>query len=115
MPLPADDHTDQWLDLNDYLIHNPTQTFFVRVQGESMIEAGIFDGDMLIVDRSLKPRDGSVVLARLNGEFTVKRLKITGQQLILMPENKAYPPIEITPAIDFEVWGVVTNAIHSLA
>lgn len=114
MPLPADNHTDQWLDLNHYLIHNPTQTFFVRVQGESMVDAGIFDGDLLIIDRAIQPRDGSVVLAKLNGEFTVKRLRKNGKQLILMPENQAYPPIEITDAIDFEIWGVATNAIHSL-
>lgn len=79
-----------------------------------MLKAGIFDGDLLIVDRALNAKDGSVVLARLNGEFTVKRLKLMGGRTILLPENPSYPPIEVDGSVDFEIWGVVTNSIHPL-
>jgi len=113
-PSPADDFVDRRLDLNEYLIRHPTATFFVRVQGDSMIDAGIHDGDILIVDRSLDPADNKIIIAVLNGELTVKRVIKRGGQLWLLPENPAYAPVEITADIQFEVWGVVTNVIHPL-
>jgi DNA polymerase V len=114
-PSPADDDLDGSLDLNQHLITHPTATFFVRVAGESMREAGIHSGDVLIVDRALTPRDGSVVIAVVNGELTVKRLAKRQGQLVLMPENQYYPPLPITETTAFEVWGVVTYVIHRVS
>lgn len=114
-PCPADDSSSEPIDLNEHLISHPRETFFVRVQGESMINAGIHDGDLLIVDRALKVKDGSIVIALLDGEFTVKRIQMHLDCLLLMPENPSYPPITVTDEMNFEVWGVVTNVIHALA
>jgi DNA polymerase V len=111
-PSPADDYLDGSLDLNQHLIKHPTATFFVRVAGESMREAGIHSGDVLIVDRALAPGDGSVIIAIVNGELTVKRLAKCHGKLLLMPENHQYPPLAITETTAFEVWGVLTYAIH---
>jgi DNA polymerase V len=111
-PSPADDYLDGALDLNQHLIQHPTATFFVRVAGESMQEAGIHSGDVLIVDRALPPSDGSVVIAVINGELTVKRLSKRHGTLMLLPENQQYPPMPITETTAFEVWGVVTYVIH---
>lgn len=114
-PSPADDHRDTPLDLNEHLIKNPATTFFVRVEGESMINAGIFPNDMLVVDLSLEPQDSNVVIAFVDGEFTVKRLKIAkNQQITLLPENENFSPIVINEDMDFRLWGVVTNVIHAL-
>ncbi len=113
-PSPADDYIERNLDLNDYLVRRPAATFFVRVQGDSMIQAGIHDGDILIVDRSREPADGKVVIAVLNGEMTVKRLRRCGDRLVLMPENQRHEPIEIGAGSDFTVWGVVVWAIHEV-
>lgn len=113
-PSPADDYIENTLDLNDYLIEHPAATFFVRVTGDSMIGAGINSGDILIVDRALTPRKGSIVVAILNGEFTVKRLSRINGKLFLLPENPAYDPIEITEGSGFEVWGVVAHVIHTV-
>jgi len=113
-PSPADDYLESRLDLNDYLIRNPAATFFVRVSGDSMIEAGIYSGDILIVDRSLQPKEGSVIIAVIDGELLVKRLHFSKNKIYLLPENRNYKPIEITKEMGFEVWGVVTNVIHSL-
>lgn len=113
-PSPADDYIDRKLDLNEYLIKHPAATFFVRVEGESMIDAGIHSGDILIVDRALEPADHKVVIAVLNGELTVKRIKKTKGKLCLMPENRAYRPIEVTPEMNLEIWGVVTHVIHTV-
>jgi len=113
-PSPADDHMSGKLDLNEHLIQHPTATFFVRVNGESMIDASIHDGDLLIVDKALDAKDGDVVLAVLNGEFTVKRLAIKLDTTYLMPENKEFTPIEVTPEMEASIWGVVTNVIHRL-
>lgn len=104
----ADGYLEQSLDLHALLIKNPAATFFVRVEGESMINAGIHSGDLLIIDRALTPKDNSIVLALLNGAFTVKRLR--GRQLL--SENPLFPPIDITDECDFEVWGIVTYVIH---
>ena len=111
-PSPADDYMDRKLDLNEYLIKHPAATFFVRVEGESMIGAGIHSGDILIVDRALEPADHKIVIAVLNGELTVKRIKKTKGKLCLIPDNSAYQPIEVTPEMNLEVWGVVTHVIH---
>lgn len=113
-PSPADDFIDKKLDLNEALIKHPAATFFVKVQGESMQDIGIFNQDLLIVDRSLNPKDGQVIVAVLNGEFTVKQIKRKNNQLFLVPQNKAFSPIEITKEMDFLIWGVVTYAIHTL-
>jgi DNA polymerase V len=112
-PSPADDFVENKLDLNTFLIKHPAASFFVRVSGDSMINAGIFSGDILIVDRSLEAGDKSIVIAVVNSEFTVKRIRKVKQDIYLLPENKNYKPIKITDPDNFEVWGVVTYVIHN--
>ena len=112
LPSPAEDYVEGPLDLNRYLIHHPAATFFVRVIGDSMTGVGIYPNDLLIVDRAVDPISGSTVIAVINGDLTVKRLHQGGDRVALLPENPAYQPIEITPAMTFEVWGVVTKSIH---
>jgi len=114
-PSPADDFIDVQLDLNEYLIRHPAATFCVRTKGDSMSGAGIFPGSLLIVDRALVPRRDSVVLAVLDGEFTVKRLRQEGGLFVLYPENPGYRPLTVTPETDFTVWGVVVHAIRTFA
>lgn len=111
-PSPAEDYIEQSLDLNEYLIKDPAATFFVRVEGNSMINAGIFPNDILIVDRSLEPRHNQIIIGIIDGEFTVKRLCIQGLKVLLKAENTAFEAIEITRDTDFRVWGVVTNVVH---
>jgi DNA polymerase V len=113
-PSPADDYLEGKLDLNRHLIKHPAATFFVRVSGDSMIEAGIHTGDLLVVDRSLEATDGNVIVAALDGELTVKRLSTRDRTVRLLPANKNYQPIEIHGNQTFEIWGVVTNVIHAL-
>lgn len=113
-PSPADDYLEGKLDLNEHLIKHKAATFFVRVTGDSMLGAGIHDGDLLIVDRALEAQDKSVVVAVVNGEFTVKRIKKEHGRVWLMPENKNYQPLEMQEGSELEVWGVVTNVIHKL-
>ena len=113
-PSPADDFAEKTLDLNDYLIGNKSATFLVKVQGESMINTGIFDGDLLVIDRSKDFIHGKVILGVLNGEFTVKRLELKKDKVFLLPENDQFNKIEITEEMDFKIWGVVTFAIHKL-
>lgn len=115
-PSPADEYLETQLDLNTHLVHKPAATFFVRASGDSMIGAGIYNSDILIVDRSLTARHGHVVLAILNGEFTVKRYLRPDPSgaIILQAENKNYKPIPISPESDFQIWGVVTYCLHSL-
>ncbi|MEP6892114.1 MAG: translesion error-prone DNA polymerase V autoproteolytic subunit [Nitrospirota bacterium] len=113
-PSPADDYLEGKLDLNRHLIKHPAATFFVRVTGDSMIDAGIHSGDLLVVDRSLEPADKHVVVAVLDGELTVKRLFKQNGVLRLLPENLNYQPIEIAPQQTIEIWGVVTSVIHAL-
>ena len=113
-PSPAGDYEEDKLDLNSHLVRNPAATFFVRVTGDSMIGAGIHHGDLLIVDRSLEPKDRNVVIAVLNGELTVKRIRMKYRKITLEPENHNYFAQEITEGAEFEVWGVVTNVIHKL-
>ncbi|MFZ0258154.1 MAG: translesion error-prone DNA polymerase V autoproteolytic subunit [Gammaproteobacteria bacterium] len=112
-PSPADDFLEKKIDLNEHLIRHPAATFFVRVGGDSMNGAGIFGGDILVVDRSLEVKDEAVVVAVVDGEFTVKRIRKTGGRLFLVPANEAYSPLEVTAEMDFTVWGVVTSVIHS--
>jgi DNA polymerase V len=111
-PSPADDYADKVLDLNELVIRHPAATFFVRVTGESMINAAIWEDDVLVVDKAIDPKDGSIIVASLNGEFTVKRLRKKQSEVYLMPENPLYKPIKITEEMDFQVFGVVTYIIH---
>jgi DNA polymerase V len=113
-PSPAADYEEDKLDLNKHLIKNPAATFFVRVVGDSMVKAGIHDGDLLVVDRSIEPKDKNVVIAVINGELTVKRIRIRKNKLTLVAENENYKSQEINEEMEFEVWGVVTNVIHAL-
>lgn len=113
-PSPADDYTDLKLDLNKALIQNPTATFYVRVKGMSMQNAGILEGDMLVVDRSKMPTDQCIAICVVNSEFTVKRIKKTKTGLSLMPENPDFKPIRITEDMDFSIWGVVTYVVHKV-
>lgn len=113
-PSPADDYIECKLDLNDHLIKHPAATFFARATGNSMIKAGIFDGDLLIVDRSLEAKNGKIVIAAIDGELTVKRYKVNKGEAFLMPENDAFPPIKLSEENDIHLWGVVTNVIHNL-
>ncbi|MDX1921414.1 MAG: translesion error-prone DNA polymerase V autoproteolytic subunit [Candidatus Caenarcaniphilales bacterium] len=111
-PSPADDYIETKLDLNKHLIKNPTATYFVKVSGESMINAGIHDGDILVVDRSLEEKDGDIVIAELDGELTVKRLGRINKQLYLIAENPDYQPIPVHEEASFQIWGVVSYVIH---
>lgn len=111
-PSPAQDYEEAPLDLNQLLIRHPAATYFVRVDGDSMQGAGIFHDDVLIVDRSLTPLDGQIVVAVLSGEFTVKRMEQCNARCRLLAAHPGYPPIDVTPDMDFEVWGVVTYVLH---
>lgn len=111
-PSPSDDYIEKYLDLNELVVKHPSATFFVRVEGNSMEGAGIFSGDILVVDRSIAPAHGQIIVALLNGEFTVKRLLINGNEVRLAPENGSYKTIKVKPESQFQVWGVVTYVIH---
>jgi|TARA_B110000240_G_C13369017_1_gene397392 DNA polymerase V len=111
-PSPADDHIEKKLDLNDYLIKQKEATFFVRIKGDSMIDAGIHDNDIVIVDKSQKASNGDIVLASVDGEFTVKLLSSYKSKYRLLAANEKYKPIEINESMQFEVWGVVTGAVR---
>ena len=113
-PSPADDFLEKRLDLNEYLIGNPAATFFVRVAGDSMQGAGIHDGDILVVDRSLAAEAGHVVIAVLGGEMVVKRLRRAQGKWWLVPENPHYRPLEIAEESGLVIWGVVMHVIHTL-
>ncbi len=113
-PSPADDYIESRLDLNEFLIRHPSATFYMRVTGDSMTGAGIYPGDILIVDRAITPRHGNIIIAVLNGEMTVKRLIRQYGTTYLAAENPAYPPLEIGPETQFEAWGVAIHAIHAL-
>jgi DNA polymerase V len=113
-PSPADDFKQERLSLDSELIKNKEATFFARVSGQSMIDAGLNDNDLLVVDRSLSPAHNRIAVCFLDGEFTVKRLKVEGDEVWLQPENKQYKPIKITPENDFVIWGIVTNVIKKV-
>lgn len=112
-PSPANDYIENHLDLNKLIVKNPSATFFVRVKGDSMKDAGIFSDDILVVDRSLEPAHGKIVVAILNGEFTVKRLSLGPRNLVsLLPANDSYPVLRLSADADFQIWGIVTYVIH---
>jgi DNA polymerase V len=113
-PSPADDYMEGALDLNEHVIKHPSATYFVRASGDSMIGAGIFNGDLLIVDRSLEASSGKVVIAEVDGQLTVKRLLKLNDGFSLQSENSSYPPIELQEGNEVVVWGVVTHVIHDL-
>jgi len=113
-PSPAEDYIEPKLDLNSHLVKHPAATFFVKVAGDSMIDAGIHPGDILIVDRSLEPADKKVVIAVVDGDLTVKRIRMKDAKVFLAPENGNYAPIQLEGGMNVEIWGVVTNVIHRL-
>lgn len=113
-PSPADDYIEGYLDLNTKFIRHPAATFVLQATGDSMIEAGIFSGDWLLVDKSIEATDGKIVIAAIHGELTVKRLSRKGQRVYLLPANPKFKPIEITEEIEMTIWGVVTSVIHEL-
>lgn len=113
-PSPADDYIETMLDLNEHLVKHPSATFFVKASGDSMINAGIHSGDILVVDRSIEASHGKIVIVALNGELTVKRLSRLHGQVQLVAENPDFPPIDITEQYDMVIWGVVTNVIHAV-
>ncbi|MBV2128917.1 translesion error-prone DNA polymerase V autoproteolytic subunit [Arsukibacterium indicum] len=112
-PSPAQDYVERTLDLNELCIRHPTATFFVRVEGDSMIEAGIYDGDVLVVDRSVDAEHGDIVVAAVGNEFTVKELCIR-PSLMLLPRNPAYKPIRPRNGEELNIFGVVTNVIRQM-
>jgi len=113
-PSPADDYIEGRLDLNELMVPNPAATFFVRVAGDSMIGAGIHHNDILVVDRSLEPISGKVVIAVVNNELTVKRLVKNGENICLKAESPDYPDIKMTEGNTCEIWGVVAFVVHAL-
>jgi DNA polymerase V len=113
-PSPAQDYVEQTLDLNDLCIRRPAATFFVRVEGDSMIEAGIFHNDILVVDRSVKPVHGDIVVAQVDGGFTVKELCLQ-PTLMLLPRNSAYQPILLASDNELQIFGVVTNVVRQMS
>ena len=113
-PSPALDFVDLTIDLNRHLIKHPSATFYGRVKGDSMKEAGIGDGDLLVIDKSIEPCDGKIAVCYIDGEFTLKRIVFDKEGLWLMPENKKYKPIKIEEHNDLQIWGVVTHVIKSV-
>lgn len=111
-PSPAEDFGELVLDLNKALIKHPAATFYARAKGVSMMDAGIRDGDLLIIDKSLDPKEGSIAVCFLNGEFTVKRISLQDDGLYLMPANSEFKPIRISEENEFQIWGIVTYVIH---
>ena len=108
----ADDYMERGIDLNEQLIRNKPATFFMRVSGSSMINAGIYDGDIVIVDRSLKPQNGKIVIAVIDGEMLIRRYEKTMNSLRLIPETTKLSPIDISEFMDFKIWGVVSYIIR---
>lgn len=113
-PSPAQDFMENNIDLNKELSENPLATFYIKVSGNSMIDAGIEDKDVLVVDRSLEPSDKKIAICFIDGEFTVKRLKLEKYSLFLMPENQNYEPIKISEENNFIIWGIVTYVIKKI-
>ena len=111
---PADDFMDRTLDLNEYIVQHPSSTFFVKVSGDSMLKAGIHEGDILVIDRSLILTENKIILAVIDGECTVKRYRRVNGQPYLFPENDKYKPMRITAEMGFEVWGIVIHVLHKV-
>ncbi len=112
-PSPADDFIALSIDLNKEIIKNKDTTFFAKVKGNSMKNADIHDGDLLVIDRSLTPQNNKIAVCQIDGEFTVKRIKIEKDVIWLIAENEDYKPIKVTPENDFMIWGIVTTAIKT--
>lgn len=112
-PSPADDFIELTIDLNKHLIKHRDSTFFAKVKGHSMKDAGIFDGDLLVIDKSLAPQDGKIAICQIDGEFTVKRIKIEKDSVWLVAENEAYQPIKVTEENELMIWGIVMHSIKS--
>jgi len=113
-PSPASDYLEGEIDLNRYLIKNPLATFIVKSQGNCMLQAGIHSGDLLIVDRSIKPKNNSIAIASIDGDLTVKRIKISGKKFLLSSDNKDYGNVKINNESDIFIWGIVTKVIHNV-
>ena len=113
-PSPASDYIEGEIDLNKYLIENIPATFIVKSQGNCMLQAGIHSGDLLIVDRSIKPKNNSIVVASIDGDLTVKRIKISGKIFLLTSDNKKYQNIKINNESNISIWGVITKVIHNV-
>ena len=113
-PSPAQDYVEQGIDLNKVLIKHPASTFLARVDGDSLYEAGILNGDIVIIDKSLEPREGCKVVACIDGEYVMKTIRLGKNVFYLVPENPDYPTITVTPDQQFVIWGVVTHVIHKL-
>ena len=113
-PSPATDYLEGEIDLNRYLIKNPPATFIVKSQGNCMLQAGIHSGDLLIVDKSIKPKNNSIVIASIDGDLTVKRIKVSGKRSLLTSGNKDYVNVKINNESDIFIWGIVTKVIHNV-
>lgn len=113
-PSPALDFEDLSIDLNQHLIKNPSATFYGRVNGDSLINAGISDGDLLVIDRSVRPENGKIAVCFIDGDFTAKRIQISKTEILLIPENEDYPTITVTKENNFLIWGIVTHVIKKL-
>lgn len=112
-PSPADDFIELTIDLNRELIKHKDSTFFAKVKGDSMKNAGIFDGDLLIIDKSLEPQDGKIAICQIDGDFTVKRIKIENEVVWLIAENEDYKPIKVTEENELMIWGIVIHSIKT--
>ena len=112
-PSPADNYITETIDLNKELVRHPAATFYGRVSGDSMIEEGIEPGDILIIDRSIEPDSGDLAVCCIDGEFTLKRIKLEKNRVWLIPSNEMFDPILVTPENEFSVWGVVTHTIKA--
>lgn len=112
-PSPAQDYINESIDLNREIVRHPAATFYGRVEGDSMTGEGIDTGDILVIDRSLEPVDGDLVVCCLDSEFTLKRIKLEKNRVWLIPSNETFDPILVTPGCDFEIWGVVTYTIKN--
>ncbi|MBP3420145.1 MAG: translesion error-prone DNA polymerase V autoproteolytic subunit [Marinifilaceae bacterium] len=113
-PSPAEDFMDMALDLNKELVRNPASTFYARVRGTSMIDEGINNGDLLIIDKSVEPHDGALAVCFIDGEFTLKRFRDMGDHALLMPANKEFKPIVVNRENDFQIWGIVRYLIKKV-
>ena len=113
-PSPAADFDGSRISIDQIVVKNQTATFYAKANGSSMIGAGIDDGDILVIDKSIEPQDGKIAVCFIDGEFTVKRIKIQENSLLLLPENKLFEPIEVTQENDFIIWGIVTYVVKKL-
>ena len=113
-PSPAQDYMDTSIDLNEELVRHPATTFYGRVSGDSMVDAQVFDGDILVIDKSIEPQNKDMAVCFIDGEFTLKYIEIKKDAVYLIPANKEYKPIKVTPEHNLKIWGVVTYVIHKV-